>query len=310
MRIATGGTGTLPKGELPPDLVNRLADEAKSTAQRVLDMCIRAFDYMPPVDVTFGDFLRAMITADFELTPVDEFDFRGEMIRAFRLRGIYPEGVISLADESLLWPNPEIDLPPLGVGAPRLLEEWFFNAVRSFDIGWQETNDWPGYAPSQTYVTGEEEEEIKLDVTSEMYKALHDYAKKYADKLGLDANAKIQVQGFHPVFRVSPGGRLLIEMIAQFTQADHSVTGQLGGFPFRGGCTLVARSNGVGRYLISKPMRKAGGDAAREKMGEERFANQHDYVRDCDMRNALMPYITAKEYQKRMLEMANFRNLC
>jgi hypothetical protein len=159
-------------------------------------------------------------------------------------------------------------------------------------------------------VTGEEEEEIKLDVTAEMAKALHDYAKKYADKLGLDANAKIQVRGFHPVFRVSPGGRLLIEVIAQFTQADHSVKGGLGGIPFRGGCTLVASSNGAGRYLISKPMRKAGGDAAREQIGEKRFACQHDYVRDCDMQNALMPYITAKEYQERMLEMTNFRNLC
>ncbi|HEX2269956.1 MAG TPA: hypothetical protein VHH35_10490, partial [Pyrinomonadaceae bacterium] len=103
VRIATGGTGTLPQGDLHPDLVNRIATEASRTAQRVLDMCIRAFDYMPPVDVTFGDFLRAMITADFELVPDDEFNSRGAMIEAFRMRGIYPDGVGSLAEESLLW---------------------------------------------------------------------------------------------------------------------------------------------------------------------------------------------------------------
>src|SRR5262249_18313745 len=82
VRIATGGTGTLPEGDLHPDLVNRIAGEASKTAQRVLDMCIRGFDYMPPVDVTFGDFLRAMITADYELVPEDEFNLRDAMIEA------------------------------------------------------------------------------------------------------------------------------------------------------------------------------------------------------------------------------------
>ncbi|MGH3118462.1 MAG: hypothetical protein ACRDQ2_15380, partial [Gaiellales bacterium] len=103
VRIATGGTGTLPQGDLHPDLVNRIAGEAARTAQRVLDMCVRAFDYMPPVDVTFGDFLRAMITADYELVPDDDLSCRSAMIEAFRLRGIYPDNVTSLAEESLLW---------------------------------------------------------------------------------------------------------------------------------------------------------------------------------------------------------------
>jgi hypothetical protein len=310
VRIATGGTGTLPQGDLHPDLVNRIADEAAQTAQRVLDMCIRAFDYMPPVDVTFGDFLRALVTADFELAPRDEYNFRGAMIEAFRMRGIYPEGVTSLAEESLLWTKAEKELPSLGKVIPKLLEQVFFSALRSFDVSWQKTDDWRGYDPKQTCVTGEEEEDIKLDVSPEMAKALHDYATDNADALGLDGSAKIQVRGFHPVFRVSPTGRLLIELNAQFAQVDHSVKGQFGGIPFRGGCTLVASSDGDFRYLISKPMRKAGGDAARQRMGEARFARQQEYLLKCDMQNALMPYITDKEYQERMLEMMNFTNLC
>ena len=44
--------------------MNRIAAEAAATAQSTLTMCIRAFDYLPPVDVTFGDFLRALVTAD------------------------------------------------------------------------------------------------------------------------------------------------------------------------------------------------------------------------------------------------------
>jgi hypothetical protein len=307
VRIATGGTGTLPQGDLHPDLVNRIATEASRTAQRVLDMCIRAFDYMPPVDVTFGDFLRAMITADFELVPDDEFDCRGAMIEAFRMRGIYPDGVGSLAEESLLWGNVENKLPSLEPDVLKLLEKVFFNAVRSFDTGWQDPTYQPGSDRSQNAV--DEEEEIELDVNADLAKALHPYAVKNADALGLDKDAKIQVRGFHPVFRVAPSGRLLIELVAQFAQVDRSVKDQLGGIPFRGGCTLIASSNGAFRYLISKPMRKAGGDAVRAHMGEARFDRQQDYLQMCDMQNALTPYFTANEYRERMLEMMNFANL-
>jgi hypothetical protein len=309
VRIATGGTGTLPQGDLHPDLVNRIATEAARTAQRVLDMCIRAFDYMPPVDVTFGDFLRAMITADFELVPDDEFNLRDAMIEAFRLRGVYPVGVSSLAEESLLWDNVENKLPLLGDNVPTLLEQVFFNAVRSFDTGWQDPTYQPGADPSKQYVMVEEDEEIELDVNAELGIALHTYATTNADALGLDKAAKIQVRGFHPVFRVAPNGRLLIELVVQFAQVDHSVKDQLGGIPFRGGCTLIASSNGSFRYLISKPMRKASGDPDRVKRGEARFARQQDYLKMCDMQNPLTPYFTATEYQGRMLEMMNLANL-
>jgi hypothetical protein len=309
VRIATGGTGTLPQGDLHPDLVNRIATEATRTAQRVLDMCIRAFDYMPPVDVTFGDFLRAMITADFELVPDDEFNCRDAMIEAFRMRGIYPDGVSSLAEESLLWENVENKLAPLRDNAAALLEQVFFKAVRSFDAGWQDPTYQPGSGATQQYVTNDDGEEIELDVNAELAMALHDYATKNADNLGLDKMAKIQVRGFHPVFRVAPSGRLLIELVAQFAQVDNSVKDQFGGIPFRGGCTLIASSSGDIRYFISKPMRNASGSVVRAQIGEARFARQQAYVQMCDMQNALTPYYTLNEQRARMLELMNLANL-
>ena len=57
LRIASGGTGILADGALHPDLVGRLANEARKVAQRLLTIFIRALDYLPPVDVTFGDYL-------------------------------------------------------------------------------------------------------------------------------------------------------------------------------------------------------------------------------------------------------------
>lgn len=101
MRIASNGTGILQAGELHPDLVNRLAAEAAKAAGHVLNMCIRALDYCPPVDITFGDYLRAIITADSDVVKDDNRNYRLAFIDAFRRRGIYPEGIKTLSEESL-----------------------------------------------------------------------------------------------------------------------------------------------------------------------------------------------------------------
>jgi hypothetical protein len=116
LRLASGGSGILPRGELHPDLVNRLANEAARAARHVLTMCIRALDYCPPVDITFGDYLRAIITADVDAVPDDQHDYRLAFIDAFRRRGIYPGGVKTLSVESLQFPRVRStaspDVPP------------------------------------------------------------------------------------------------------------------------------------------------------------------------------------------------------
>ena len=66
-------------------------------------MCVRAIDYCPPLDVTFGDFLRALVTADRDLVPNDDLQYLPLFVEAFRLRGIYPRYVRTLSVESLCW---------------------------------------------------------------------------------------------------------------------------------------------------------------------------------------------------------------
>lgn len=104
LRIASNGTGILGQGEIQRDLVDRLANEAAKAAGHVLTMCIRALDYLPPIDITFGDYLRAIITADMDIVADDNRDYRLAFIDAFRRRGIYPEGVKTLSVESLRFP--------------------------------------------------------------------------------------------------------------------------------------------------------------------------------------------------------------
>ena len=109
VRLASGGTGELQNGELQPDLVNRLAGEASVAAGHVLNMCIRALDYCPPVDLTFGEYLRALVTADMDLYPEDQRGYRVAFVEAFRRRGIYPGDIRTLSEDSLRWARPGED---------------------------------------------------------------------------------------------------------------------------------------------------------------------------------------------------------
>ncbi|CCH56212.1 hypothetical protein BN8_05532 [Fibrisoma limi BUZ 3] len=122
-RIATNGTGVMPAGDLHPDLVRRLASEASRTAKQFLTVCIRALDYCPPVGSTFGDFLRAVITADVDLVPNDPMGYRVAFVESFKRWGIYPTGIRTLSVENLTYSCfQESDLLPMNSLAPTALD--------------------------------------------------------------------------------------------------------------------------------------------------------------------------------------------
>jgi len=132
VRLATGGTGILAEGEIHPDLVNRLTDEACKAAGHVLRMCIRALDYLAPVDITFGEFLRALITADLGQEAEDRFGYRTAMIESFRRRDLLPANLRTVSVESLCW-----DRPARGCRQP----PWLNEVIEKIDMKWQ--NDPP-----------------------------------------------------------------------------------------------------------------------------------------------------------------------
>lgn len=49
----------------------RVIEEGATIAEQLLTTVIRALDYCPPVDITFDDYLSAILTADFEESPDD-----------------------------------------------------------------------------------------------------------------------------------------------------------------------------------------------------------------------------------------------
>ena len=125
IRIATNGTGMLPAGALHPDLVNRLTDEACKAAKHVLRMCIRALDYCPTVDITFGEYLRALITSDLDLVPNDRHRYRVAFMEAFRAHDLLPGGIKTVSEETLAWGTAEEPRPP-----------WLNKVLDKVDFGW------------------------------------------------------------------------------------------------------------------------------------------------------------------------------
>jgi hypothetical protein len=104
----------LAPGEAPtPELSEILADQASELASQFLSICIRAIDYCPPFDLRFGEYLRAVITADFDLVQDDPFGYREAIIDAFARRRIYADDVPDLAEDSLLWRPPDIEMEPI-----------------------------------------------------------------------------------------------------------------------------------------------------------------------------------------------------
>ncbi len=307
IRIATAGTGNLPDADLHPDLVNRVAVEASEAAQSILTMCIRAFDYLPPVDITFGDFLRALVTADYELLPEDRYGQREAMIEAFRRRGIYPENVASLAEESLIW-RFEGDRPPR---FPATLLGHLATAAGSLGRRRESRVERGGAASyAAQYKVTIESDYPGTDRRREIALQAHAYAEKNARVLGLDPDRKIAVEGFHPVFRVAPDGQLLIELVVQYTQHDDSQKKNLGGLSLRGGTTLVVGADGTVRYAIRKPLKSSKLSPGHNAAAEARLARQVRYMEMCDERDPRTQWGDKAYLSKRMELRARFSSLC
>ncbi|MFN7913694.1 MAG: hypothetical protein U0Q55_00030 [Vicinamibacterales bacterium] len=68
-----------------------VAEEGSTAAGQLLNIVIRALDYLPPVDLTYPDYLSALLTADRELYPDDDrYHYRTVLRSEFAGFGIRP----------------------------------------------------------------------------------------------------------------------------------------------------------------------------------------------------------------------------
>ncbi len=265
VRIATGGAGVLPQGALHPDLVERMAREAAVTSGHILNMCIRALDYCPPVDVDFGDYLRALVTADRDLVPDDDRRYRISMIEAFRRRGIYPRGVRSLSAESLCWSGPAPEevpefqrLLPQAEFLRQVRPDWSLTSGRR--EAWEATR--AGAARIHEWLAG-----TGRSLGGFMGLALNADAPKSIDRSRRTRLPRFEVHSVRPARRVGPDGDSRIDLVVEITQKrrgylDPGVQEKIDkgkrppdepDFWFRGGCTfLIDLDSGEVRYSIGK----------------------------------------------------------
>ena len=201
------GGGSENPVDIPGPLADSLAEEASNIAQMFFGVCARAIDYCPPVDITFGDFLRAVLTADYDLFPSDSYGVRNAIMQAFRLRGIFPDNADYFSEGSLCWPKVlPGHFPPV-----------------------------PGLVFGDPNGLTKDEQDINGEV-------LRKYGQRHAKLLGFQST-EIDVPSFHPMFRTDEDGQLKIDMVVQMLEhvnVDVDPTfPKFGQFPMRGGVTLM-----------------------------------------------------------------------
>ncbi|MBC8078439.1 MAG: hypothetical protein H7Y32_20345 [Chloroflexales bacterium] len=263
MRIASNGSGILAPGNLHPDLVNRLADEASKAASHVLQVCIRALDYCPPLDITFGEYLRAIVTADYDMVPDDDLHYRLAFVDAFRRHGIYPSGLRTYSEESLRWPAAqeadEVAQALQDIGRD-LLAEFFNNTpyFRSRKEAFDKSRDMRRRLHAmftQRFNTPE------LDVAQHKLTGIvltpdHPYLKEHPDH-GIEFNKKelpkFEVHALRIAQRATPDGSIENDLIIVLNQQRSIDMGGSRKIPFRGGATLILDAYTYDlRYAISR----------------------------------------------------------
>ena len=285
LRIATQGSGILPQGAIHPDLVKRLSKEAAEIALHLLSVCIRALDYCPPFDITFGSYLRALITADVDICPEDNNDYRVALIEAFRARGIFPEQVNTLSTYSLQWAPPDFktnekkamsmvaeyikpdvqnilsiqDRKKIAEAYRKLqgkLQIFLVNpsSTKKGEELWKKNN-----LPDTTWKKFQE----KIGIIFSPFTCEYD-----GTKLNFKGGRPIEVHSIRPAFRVGREEKQLEQVIITLTQR-HSVSGgDYDGHNFRSGSTIVLNlsANLNADYIIVKNINN-----------KRRIKNQLDY---------------------------------
>ena len=228
LRIYTGGTGILPAGAIHPDLVRRLANEAAKTAGHILNMCIRALDYLPPVDVTFGEYLRGIITADADLVEDDRYNYRVAFVEAFRKRGIYPRDLDTLSVDTLRWQGVSIEKPPPQY--KQILRQLKNYADACFYIADRE----------RLFHVTRKQRELLHDKLKEIFKESPDFATTLGLNFSLDPTASFEVHALRRSNRVGPDGNHRPQVVVVLTQSrEIEVEGSSQKQKFRGGSTLI-----------------------------------------------------------------------
>lgn len=244
LRLANPGDGAnCCRDDLRPELLELLTDELTRSAAHVLNMCIRAIDYLPPTDITFGDYLRAILTADYDLVKDDRYNYRLAFLESFRSWGVkLGDDIRNSSEESLLW-------RPLDAGA--FVQETDHLAALLAEF------------VREDFQYSEDRRESFRITTLWKAKIADWLRKRFAERKGFDQLLGLDVEGLdgdgktkrfyvralRRVERLGPRGRPLPQAVLQITQTFNT---QDGGYCTTGSSLIVDTSTTGLDYIITR----------------------------------------------------------
>jgi hypothetical protein len=222
-----------------PELADIMASEASTLASQFLSICIRAIDYCPPIDLHLGEYLRALITADYDLVPDDPVGYREAFIDAFARRGIFPEGVLNLSEDALLWRPPTVELQPI--------QKLHFSELRF-------AGD-PGRAADAAELRRQAEAigayVMRPGIAPQFGCAMPDDPALEGDRV-----EPALVCSVRSLRRIGPNKEISFELVAEIVQRRW-IARRAERCEFYGGSTVIIGPEGRIRYLISKSITDA-----------------------------------------------------
>jgi hypothetical protein len=230
------------------------------------------------VDLTFGEYLRALITADFDLVRDDDRGYRVAVIDAFRSWGLYPNDVNVLDETALLWRPPQSYERDVlrGILSKLHFSDWTLRADRrtaflQMDQGARELRSW-------LYANARESRDQQTQLGLMILGSHHHSIPRNAS-----GRPKFDVHSIRPCSRIGPDGQQRVDLVAEVVQRragyfDASVQDHVDSatkpwlfaaqdqdpkkprenapkpdFWFRGGCSLIIDpESGDIRYCVAK----------------------------------------------------------
>ncbi|MEV5965982.1 hypothetical protein AB0L70_29715 [Kribbella sp. NPDC051952] len=199
IEVAADGAAAADHGGLD---VARVAEEGVKAAQHLLGMLLRALDYLPPVELEFGDVIDAVITADQRLAADDEHGYREALTAAFGSFGIVPPSH-QIVDQD-------------GVAAPGPGNAKADGATTPYKAD-----------PDTRPKVGIRYEHLNLAALRTSPEEVYQFIWNNAGALQIDVRLTTRVERVLGSTRVGPDGLIVNETIADYIQILHALPDEL-----------------------------------------------------------------------------------
>ncbi len=196
--------------------VGRVAEEGRKSARHLLAMLLRALDYLPPVELEFGDVIDSVITADKRLAPDDDHDYRGALERSFAAFGIIAPAQ-QILDEDGMVAEPANPTAKNAAGksaaTPPVVEPKLAEYLPDPD--------------ADTKALGIRYEHLNLVALRTSPEEVYQFIWSNATALGIDVRFSTRVERVIASTRGGPDGLIVTEILADYTQKLETTAGNL-----------------------------------------------------------------------------------